>query len=82
MAAATAGLVGALVGLALGFLQYFMAGSVAEKRMKAAPDEELAPEHKEAFQRQVAFVRRLLFWSSVMVYPVVGYVIGRSLGAR
>ena len=82
MSVATAGLIGAIVGLVLGLLQYFTAGSVAEKRMKAAPDEELAPEHKEAFQRQVAFVRRLLFWSSVMVYPVVGYVIGRSLGAR
>ena len=89
MGSSASGLLGAVVGLVLGVLNYLIAAALVQRRVTAGSDnpepgdialEDLTPDHRAAFDRQVAYVRRLMFWSMVMVFPVIGYVIGRSFG--
>jgi hypothetical protein len=78
--AAIRGGVGAAAGLALGLAQYWIARTLVERNLDAAEADEPFPDRRRR-EEKLAAIKRLLFASTVVVFPVVGYVVGRAFGA-
>jgi hypothetical protein len=81
MTPSEAGFAGAAVGLVLGIADYLIAGRMAERKLRAA-QKEVEPQDKDAFERKVANFKRLLFASTVLVFPFIGYFVGRQFGGQ
>jgi hypothetical protein len=74
-----AGVFGALLGLAVGYVDFRVVSAVVERRLRASDRSTTRAEH-EAYERKIALLRQILFVSTVGLFPVLGYWFGRSLG--
>jgi hypothetical protein len=73
------GWLGALVGAALGVINYAVAIAVVEKRLRAL-DTSQTPDERAAFERKISLMRRLILGIEVTVLAAVGYWFGRTIG--
>ncbi|WP_293861766.1 hypothetical protein [uncultured Alsobacter sp.] len=70
-----AGLIGALVGLALGYVDYKVVGGVVEGKLRKLDRSSSAAE-KEEFERKIRILRVVLFAVTMLAFPVIGYLFG------
>jgi hypothetical protein len=75
----TSGLIGAALGLILGWLDYRIVGGVIEGKLRAT-DRSGTSAEKAEYERRIAWFRRLFFVATVCVFPIVGYFLGRAIG--
>jgi hypothetical protein len=75
----SAGLIGAVLGLILGWVDYKVVGRLIEGRLRAT-DRSATPAEKADYERRIEWFRRLWFVATVCAFPVVGYLIGRAIG--
>jgi hypothetical protein len=73
----SAGLIGALLGLILGWVDYKVVGAVIEARLRAT-DRSTTPAEKADYVR-IGWFRRLWFVATVCAFPIVGYFLGRAI---
>lgn len=73
-----AGLVGALVGLIVGWVNYRIVVGVVEASLRRL-DRSATPAEKADFERRIVVMRWLLFAATVLAIPVFGYLVGRTL---
>ena len=74
-----AGLIGAGLGLVIGWVDYRVVSGLVERRMRET--------HVSAglagpigLERRLGVLRRLLFVTTVGIFPVLGYWLGRTIG--
>ena len=70
-----AGLVGAGVGLALGYVDYRVVSGVLIGRLRKL-DRSQSPEEKAGFERKIQILRIVLFGLTIVAFPVIGYLLG------
>ncbi len=70
-----AGLIGAVVALAVGLLNYRMIVSVLEQRLRAL-DRSASDAERKAFEGKLVLMRRIILWTDVVMFPIVGYTVG------
>jgi hypothetical protein len=75
----SAELIGAVLGLILGWLDYKLVGRAIERRLRAT-DRSTSAAEKADYMRRIEWFRRLWFVATVCTFPVVGYFIGRAIG--
>jgi hypothetical protein len=73
-----AGVTGALLGLVMGWVDYKIAGGIVERKLRDTDRSQTAAERAD-YERRIQWFRRLLLISTVGVFPVVGYVFGRTI---
>ncbi len=73
-----AGLVGALVGLALGYVDYRVVAGVVEGRLRKL-DRSQGPDETAVFERKIRGMRVVFLIMTVGVFPVVGYLLGKTI---
>ena len=74
----SAGLIGALLGLILGWVDCKVVGAVIEGRLRAT-DRSATPAEKADYERRIGWFRRLWFVATVCAFPIVGYFVGRAI---
>ncbi len=74
-----AGLLGALVGLALGYLDWRIVGRVVEGKLRQL-DTSQTPAERADFERRVVWFHRLLAVATIGFFPVLGYCLGLAVG--
>ena len=79
MDASLAGLVGAVVGAAVGLINYRVIVGIIVARLRAV-DRSQTTEERAAFERKIVLLRRIMFVFEVGVFTVVGYFVGTTLG--
>ena len=72
------GLIGALVGLIVGWAEYRIVGGVVERKLRDTDHSETAAE-KADYERRIGLFRRILLTLNVTVFPIVGYFMGRTI---
>jgi hypothetical protein len=77
-AVSPAGMIGALVGLIAGWLDYKIVGGWVERKLRETDRSRTAAE-KADYERRIAWFRRLFLIATVGVFPVVGYALGRTI---
>jgi hypothetical protein len=75
------GLIGALVGLAIGYVDYRVVGGVLEGKLRKL-DRSSGPAEQQAFERKIRILRVVLFVMTVLAFPVVGYWLGITIAGR
>jgi hypothetical protein len=78
MGISVAGLIGAAVALAIGLLNYRVIVSPLEGRLRAIDRSETA-EERATFEQKLRLMRRIILWTDVVVFPIVGYTVGRLI---
>ena len=78
MGLSLAGLVGALVGLALGYVDYRVVAGVVEGRLRKL-DRSQGPDETAAFEKKIRGMRVVFLIMTVGVFPVVGYLLGATI---
>ena len=73
-----AGVTGALLGLVMGWVDYKIAGGIVERKLRDTDRSQTDAERAD-YERRIQWFRRLLLISTVGVFPVVGYVFGRTI---
>jgi hypothetical protein len=73
------GQIGALAGAAIGFVNYRFIISIIEPRLRAL-DKSQTAEERNAFERKIVLLRRILFVFEVAVLAGAGYFAGSLLG--
>ena len=73
-----AGLIGALVGLALGYVDYKVVGGVVEGKLRKL-DRSVGAAEKEEFERKIRLLRIVLFAVTMLAFPVIGYLFGSAI---
>lgn len=74
-----AGLIGALVGLLAGWLDFRIVGGFVERKLRET-DRSTTADEKADYERRIVWFRRLFFVMAVGTFPVIGYFIGRAIG--
>jgi hypothetical protein len=74
-----AGLIGAALGLILGWVDYKVVGRIVERQLRATDRSTTAAE-KADYERRIGWFRRIWFVATVCAFPVVGYFLGRAIG--
>ena len=74
-----AGLIGAAIGLVIGWVDYRIVAGVVEGRLRRLDTSETAAE-KADYERRIVLLRKLLFAATVVAFPIAGYFAGRALG--
>jgi hypothetical protein len=72
------GLIGALIGLAVGLVQYKIISGIVIGGLRRT-DSSKTQEERAAYERRIGMVRAVLVVMTIGVAPVLGYVIGRTL---
>jgi hypothetical protein len=75
------GLIGALVGLAIGYVDYRVVGGVVVARLRKL-DRSSGPAEREEFERKIRILRAVLFAMTVLAFPIVGYWLGITVAGR
>ncbi|PSC06394.1 hypothetical protein SLNSH_03685 [Alsobacter soli] len=75
------GLMGAAIGLALGYVDFRVVGGVVESRLRKL-DRSGSPDEKAVFERKLGVLRGVLFLGTVMFFPVIGYLLGLTVSGR
>ena len=70
-----AGLIGALVGLAVGYVDYKVVGGVVEGKLRKL-DRSSGAAEKDEFERKIRLFRIVLFAVTMLAFPVIGYLFG------
>ena len=81
MAFSLAGLIGACIGFILGLVDYKAVGGILEAKMR----ERIRPADqagRESLEGRIRLVRRALFVTTVIGFPIVGYLFGATLGTN
>jgi hypothetical protein len=76
-----AGMVGALVGLAIGYVDYRVVAGVVEGKLRRL-DTSSGPQEREVFERKIRIMRVLFFLMTVGAFPVIGYLLGQTVAGR
>jgi hypothetical protein len=73
-----AGVIGAFLGLIVGWLDYKIVGGWVERKLRDTDRSRTAAE-KADYERRIGLFRRFFLLSTVGVFPIVGYVLGRTI---
>jgi hypothetical protein len=71
------GLIGALIGLGLGWLDYRILSGVVEGKLRKL-DRSVGTE-REGFERKIRLMRAIFFVMTVGAFPVAGYLLGQTI---
>jgi hypothetical protein len=77
-AVSLAGAAGALLGLIVGWLDYKVVGGWVERKLRETDRSKTAAE-KADYERRIGLFRRFFLLSTVGVFPIVGYLLGRAI---
>jgi hypothetical protein len=72
------GLLGAALALALGLVNYRLIVSVVGTKLRAL-DRSQTAEERATFERKLVLLRRIVLWTDIIVFPFVGYFVGRTI---
>jgi hypothetical protein len=73
-----AGLVGAMIGTAIGAVNFaFLVGGV-ESRLRSL-DKSQTPQERAEFENKISLMRRIVLGADVFFFGGVGYWIGRTI---
>ena len=75
------GLIGALVGLAIGYVDYRVVGGVLEARLRKLDRSQGAAETAE-FEGKLRILRIVFFTMTVVAFPLVGYWLGVTVAGQ
>jgi hypothetical protein len=75
---APAGLIGAALGLILGWLDYKLVGGWVERKLRETDRSQNAAE-KADYERRITLFRRWFLLSTVGAFPIVGYLLGEAI---
>jgi hypothetical protein len=53
--------------------------SALEGRLRAL-DHSATPQERAIFEHKIVLLRRIILWTDVVVFPVIGYTFGRIIG--
>jgi len=73
------GFIGAFVGVVIGAINYGVVISVAEGRLRKL-DRSQTSEEREAFERKLSLMRRLVLGIDIAAFAALGYWFGRTVG--
>jgi hypothetical protein len=73
------GQIGALIGAALGYLNFRVIIGILEPRLRAL-DKSNTAEERNAFERKIVLLRRIFVTLEVVILGIVGYFVGSWLG--
>ena len=73
-----AGLIGAALGLIAGWVDYKVVGGWVERKLRETDRSQTAAE-KADYERRIGLFRRFFLISTVGMFPVVGYFVGRAI---
>jgi len=73
------GQIGALIGVALGYLNFRIIIGILEPRLRAT-DKSATAKERGAFERKIVLLRRIFLTLEVVVLALLGYFIGALLG--
>ncbi len=76
---APAGLIGALVGLGVGWIDYRLVAGVVVGKLRQL-DRSQTPAERADFERRIVWFHRLLGAATMGFFPVLGYWLGRAIG--
>jgi hypothetical protein len=79
MELSAAGLIGAMIGTAVGALNYVAIVSYAEGWLRARNTLQAA-EDRAAFEQRVSVMRRFILGADVLICATVGYWFGKTMG--
>jgi hypothetical protein len=77
-AVSPAGVVGALAGLIVGWLDYKVVGGWVERKLQETDRSQTATE-KADYERRIGLFRRWFLLSTMGAFPIVGYLLGRTI---
>ena len=73
-------LIGALIGLGLGWLDYRILSGVVEGKLRKLDTS--SQEEQPAFERKIRLMKAIFFVMTVGAFPVVGYLLGQSIAGN
>ena len=71
-------MIGALVGLVVGWFDYKIVGGWVERKLRETDRSQTVAE-KADYERRIGLFRRFFLLSTVGVFPIVGYLLGRMI---
>ena len=74
-----AGLIGAFIGLVIGWTSYVVIIRVLEPRLRQL-DKSASPTERATFEDKLALMRRLILGIEVVTLTAVGYALGHIIG--
>lgn len=74
----TGGLIGAILGLVVGWIDYRLVGDWVTRKLRDTDRSTTAAE-KADYERRIEWFRRLWFLATVVPFPFVGYWLGRTI---
>jgi hypothetical protein len=74
------GLIGAVIGLGLGWLDYRILSGVVEGKLRKLDRSE--GEEREGFERKIRLMRVIFFVMTVGAFPVAGYLLGQTIAGQ
>ncbi len=81
MEVSVAGMVGAFVGLAIGYVDYRVVAGVVEGKLRRL-DTSSSDQERTVFERKIRIMRVLFFLMTVGAFPVIGYLLGQTVAGR
>ena len=78
MELSTAGLIGAAVGLVLGWVDYKVVGGFVERALRRT-DTSTTREEKDDYERRIGLFRIVFLVGTMGFFPILGYLLGRLL---
>ena len=72
-------LTGALIGAALGYLNFRVIIGILEPRLRALDQSQTADE-RAAFEQRIVWLRRIFLMLDIVIVGAIGYLIGTVLG--
>ena len=73
-----AGLIGALAGLIVGWVEYRIVGGIVERKLRDTDRSQSAAERAD-YERRIGLFRKFFLISTVGLFPIVGYLLGRTI---
>ncbi|WP_293806381.1 hypothetical protein [uncultured Bosea sp.] len=74
----SAGLVGAVIGLGLGLLEYRLMSAVVIGALRRT-DRSVTEAEKDDYERRIRILRAVLVVMTIGLMPTLGFVIGRTV---
>ena len=74
----SAGLIGAFVGLVLGWANYVFVLGIVERKLRQL-DKSESPADKAIFENKLALMRRVILAIDVVAFSFIGYVAGNAI---
>jgi hypothetical protein len=75
------GLIGAALGVILGYVDWRVVGGVVEGRLRKL-DRSSGPAETATFERKLRMLRAVLFVGTVITFLVIGYLLGVTISGR